>query len=66
MPGRVKASERNITSRSRSRISAISHSQNGNGLVCGLSTRKIFTPCSTQCQTTSRSAIQRSGMASSA
>ena len=39
--GRVNASDRNITSGSRSCTSWISHSQNGNGLVCGLSTRKI-------------------------
>ena len=36
---RVKASDRKITSRSTWWISLISHSQNGNGLVCGLSTR---------------------------
>ena len=32
------------------------HSQNANGLVCGLSTRKIVTPCSIQKRKTSRSA----------
>src|SRR5690348_16872472 len=36
-------------------MSAITHSQNGSGLVCGLSTRKILTPCSTQNSRTSRS-----------
>ncbi len=45
----------------RSCTSRIIHSQNGNGLVCGLSTRKIFTPCSTQNSTTSRSAYQSAG-----
>ena len=39
--------------------SRISHSQNGIGFVCGLSTRKVFTPCPTQKSTTSRSACQR-------
>ena len=40
---------------SRAWMSAISHSQKRNGLVCGLSTRKIRTPCSTQNNTTFRS-----------
>ena len=44
---RVKASARKITSRSTWWISLISHSQNGNGFVCGLSMRKTFTPAST-------------------
>ena len=44
---RVNASDRKITSRSTLWTSAISHSQNGNGLVCGLSTRNTFTPAST-------------------
>ena len=56
--GRVNASERKITSGSRARTSAISHSQNGTGFVCGLSTRKTRTPCSTQWRTTSSSACQ--------
>ena len=55
--GRVKASDRKITSGWRSCTSRISHSQNGNGLVCGLSTRKMRTPCSIQNSTTSRSAF---------
>ena len=42
--GRVKASDRKITSGWRPRTSAISHSQKGSGLVCGLSTRKMRTP----------------------
>ena len=41
---RVNASDRKITSGSVAWISAISHSQNATGLVCGLSTRKTFTP----------------------
>ena len=54
--GRVKASARKITSGSVARTSARSHSQNGSGLVCGLSTRKIRTPCAIQKRTTSSSA----------
>src|SRR6266852_6006893 len=54
--GRVKASERKITRGNSARISAISHSQNAKGLVCGLSTRKISTPSCAQWATTSRSA----------
>ncbi len=42
--GRVNASARKITSGCARFSSAIAHSQNGNGLVCGLSTRKIVTP----------------------
>src|SRR3954469_7070171 len=43
--GRVNASERKIAS-GYSRVSSEStHSQKRNGLVCGLSTRKILTPC---------------------
>jgi hypothetical protein len=42
--GRVNASERKITFGFSRRISAITHSQNTKGLVCGLSTRKISTP----------------------
>src|SRR3954467_7988772 len=46
--GRVNASERKIVS-GYCRFSSVStHSQNRNGLVCGLSTRKIVTPCSIQ------------------
>ena len=54
--GRVKASDRKITSGSRALTSRISHSQNGKGLVCGLSTRKIRTPCAIQNSTISRNA----------
>jgi hypothetical protein len=57
--GRVKASDRNTTPGSRSRARAISHSQKANGLVCGLSMRKIVTPRSTQNRTTSSSASHR-------
>src|ERR1019366_2920619 len=39
--GRTKASASMTTSGCSRRISAISHSQNGNALVCGLSTRKM-------------------------
>ena len=46
--GRVNASERKITPGSMRCTSAISHSQNGTGFVCGLSTRNTRTPCSTQ------------------
>ena len=56
--GRVNASERNTVPGWRLRTSAISHSQNGTGLVCGLSTRKTVTPASHQWSTTSRIALQ--------
>ncbi len=56
--GRVNASARKTTSGCRARTSAISHSQNGSGFVCGLSTRKTRTPRPHQCRTTSRSACQ--------
>ena len=42
------------------RTSAIIHSQNANGFVCGLSTRKTVTPRSIQNSTTSRSSSQSS------
>src|SRR5919108_3554718 len=51
---RGNASARKITSRSTSWTSLISHSQNGNGFVCGLSTRNTFTPASTQNRTIRR------------
>src|SRR6266852_6893863 len=56
--GRVNASDRKITSACSRLTSRMSHSQNENGLVCGLSTRKIRTPCSTQKRTTPFSSIQ--------
>src|SRR6266496_3355547 len=42
--GRVNASARKITSGCSLLISRSAHCQNGKGLVCGLSTRKIRTP----------------------
>ena len=48
MAGRVNASARKITSGSVRATSASSRSQNGSGLVCGLSTRKIRTPWAIQ------------------
>src|SRR3954464_12793851 len=54
--GRVNASERKITFGFSRRISAIAHSQNTKGLVCGLSTRKISTPCRIQKRNKSLSA----------
>src|SRR5688572_8089718 len=46
--GRVKASDRKMRSGSCRLSSVITHSQNGNDLVWGLSTRKIFTPSAIQ------------------
>src|SRR5665213_2154930 len=46
--GRVNASARKITSGCVAFVSPITHFQKGNDLVCGLSTRKITTPCSIQ------------------
>ena len=60
---RVKASARKTTLRSTSWTSLISHCQNGNGFVCGLSTRKNLIPASTQCTTTSRHACHSSRQA---
>ena len=42
--GRVNASARKMTSGCASLISSMSHSQNANGLVCGLSTRNMRIP----------------------
>src|ERR1700730_14291494 len=42
----------------RAFTSPMTHSQNGGGLVCGLSTRKMRTPCSIQWKKTERSAAQ--------
>src|SRR5215831_3693052 len=53
--GRVNASDRNIVSGWRAVTSRRHHSQNGIGLVCGLSTRNTRTPCSAQNRNTSRS-----------
>ncbi len=54
--GRVNASARKTVSGNAARTAAISHSQNGSGFVCGLSTRNTRMPRSHQCSTTSRSA----------
>src|ERR1051326_2927215 len=62
--GRVKASDSRITSGCFFLTSLISHSQNPNGLVCGLSTRRILTPCATQNSTTDRSSVHSSRQAS--
>src|SRR3954452_5697004 len=56
--GRVNASDRKIVSGWRRFSSANTHSQNRNGLVCGLSTRKIVTPCSIQNSNTRCSSCQ--------
>ena len=57
--GRVNASERKTVSGCFFRTSAMSHSQNGTGFVCGLSTRNTVTPASHQRSTTPRTAFQR-------
>src|SRR5713101_9887781 len=62
--GRVNASERKITSGWPSWTSRISHSQNSSGLVCGLSTRKMRTPSSTQNSTTRQISSQSDSHAS--
>ena len=49
--GRVNASARKTTSGSSAFTAAIRRSQNVRGFVCGLSTRKIRTPCLIQCRT---------------
>src|SRR3546814_1288162 len=54
--GRVNASDKNRTSGYSAWTCAISHCQNGKGLVCGLSTRNARTPCCTQNSTVSRNA----------
>jgi len=46
--GRVKASARKIVSGCVACTARISHCQKRTGLVCGLSTRKVFTPCAIQ------------------
>ena len=58
--GRVNASDRKMMSGSVWRTVPISHSQNGNGFVCGLSTRKMRTPCAIQNWTTDSSSCQSS------
>src|SRR5438132_2618101 len=61
--GRVKASDRKITSGCCCLTSPMSHSQNGKGLVCGLSTRKIWTSCSIQKSTIDSSSCHSSRQA---
>ena len=62
--GRVKASDRKITSGYWSCTSRIIQRQKSKGLVCGLSTRNVWTPCSTQKITTPSSSSQRASQAS--
>src|SRR6266852_5059262 len=62
--GRVNASEGKITWAWSRLSSLMSHYQNGNGLVWGLSTRKIRTPCSIQKMTIESSSAHSSGQAS--
>src|SRR5687768_15808913 len=57
--GRVNASERKISSGCFAFNSEIAHSQKAKALVCGLSTRKIFTPCEAQNSKTLFSSDQR-------
>ena len=57
--GRVNASDRKIVSGCLSQTSLMTQSQNRNGLVWGLSTRKIDTPWPIQNRKTSRSSAQR-------
>src|ERR1700731_1986688 len=66
--GRVNASDRKIASGQRAFTSRISHSQKGNGLVWGLSTRKGRTPPPTQNRIVSRNSVHnpsRSGLSKS-
>ncbi len=66
--GRVNASASKMTRGSTACTRAISHSQKANGFVCGLSTRKMLTPCSIQkrntlsssCQSDSRTGVSKS------
>ena len=63
--GRVKASARKIAFPGyAARTSPISHSQNGTGFVCGLSTRNTRIPRAHQPSTTSRSAFQSASRSS--
>src|SRR5207253_3485903 len=56
--GRVNASARKIRSGFSRFSSVMIHRQNGNGFVCGLSTRKMRTPRAAQKRNTSRSSFQ--------
>ena len=62
--GLVNASDRKIVSGYVARTSAISHSQNGAGFVCGLSTLNARMPRPHQCSTISRSAGQSASRSS--
>ena len=62
--GRVNASDRNTVSGCRALMAAIAHSQNRNGFVCGLSTRKIVTPRSIQNSITRFSSSHNAGQSS--
>src|SRR3712207_3286200 len=55
--GRVNASAKKITSGCSRWISSMHHSQKANAFVCGLSTRKVRTPCEIQNRKTSRQAF---------
>src|SRR4051812_33668091 len=57
--GRVNASARKISSGCLALRSPMHHSQNRKALVCGLSTRKMVTPCCTQNSNTLLSSAQR-------
>src|SRR5436189_4056271 len=57
--GRVNASDKRMRSRCFFLRSRIIHSQNANGLVWGLSTLKMCTPCSIQNSTMLLSSVQR-------
>src|ERR1700682_1624102 len=58
--GRVNASARKITSGYLRLTSAMSHSENAKGLVCGVTMRKTVTPCSIQYTTTDSSSSHSS------
>jgi hypothetical protein len=54
MAGRVNDSDKKMTSGCAAFTSAMIRCQNGNGLVCGLSTRNAVTPWSIQTWKTRR------------
>src|SRR3954471_23121732 len=62
--GLVNASARKIVSGWCFLTVRITQCQNGSGLVCGLSTRKMRTPLSIQKRKTSHNSFQRSAQAS--
>src|SRR5262249_24258340 len=57
--GRVNASDKKMRSGCFFFRSRIIHSQKSNGLVCGLSTLKVRTPCSIQNSTMLLSSVHR-------